>query len=126
MKIQLFAGAALALAFAAPAFAQPASDTDWTGPYVGVDLGATFSHDHLDESTRVFVPPQTGTSNLSAVEPTGGGLVGYNWEFPQHIVRKVHAPVGQYIDFARTQRSNRPRAAQRFDLRALLAHVVHR
>ena len=51
MKIQLFAGAALALAFAAPAFAQP-SDIDWSGPYVGLDVGASFARDHLDELPR--------------------------------------------------------------------------
>ena len=61
MKIHLFAGAALAVAFAAPAFAQPASDTDWSGPYVGADLGAAFSRDHVGESTIVFSPPMTGS-----------------------------------------------------------------
>ncbi len=86
MKMHLFAGAALAMALATPALAQPASDTDWSGPYVGADLGAVFSHDHVDETTVVFNPPQTGTVNMNATEPVGGGLVGYNWEFPNHIV----------------------------------------
>lgn len=90
MKIHLFAGAALALAFAAPAFAQPApTDVDWNGPYVGVDLGAAFSHDHVGESTTVFTPPATGNQTVSAVEPIGGGLVGYNWEFAHHVVLGV-------------------------------------
>src|ERR1700723_3763003 len=88
MKIQLFAGAALALAFSAPAFAQPASDTDWTGPYVGVDLGAAFTVDHVDElAPNVPVPPRgIGTENLAPVEPIGGGLIGYNWQFHEHLV----------------------------------------
>ncbi|HLY54599.1 MAG TPA: outer membrane beta-barrel protein, partial [Stellaceae bacterium] len=88
MKIHLFAGAALALAFSAPAaFAQP-NDVDWTGPYVGVDLGAAFTHDHIDElAPAVPIPPRgIGTENLSPVEPIGGGLVGYNWQFHEHFV----------------------------------------
>src|SRR3984957_8328346 len=87
MKMQLFAGAALALAFSAPAFAQP-SDTDWTGPYVGVDLGAGFTNNHVDElAPNVPVPPRgTGTENLAPVDPIGGGLVGYNWQFSNHLV----------------------------------------
>ena len=93
MKIHLFAGAALAMALAAPALAQPAApDTDWTGPYVGADLGAVFSHDHVDELSS-FTPPMTGTANLSATEPIGGGLVGYNWEFHNHLVLGLEADI---------------------------------
>src|SRR5271157_3262374 len=93
MKIQLFAGAALAVAFAAPAFAQPASDTDWSGPYVGADIGAGFNRNHVGESTIVFTPPQTGSQVATATEPIGGGLAGYNWEFPRHLVLGIEGDI---------------------------------
>lgn len=87
MRIRLFAGAALAVMMAGPALAQPAwADGDWTGFYVGADVGAAFTTDRVRETFSSFTPPQTGHADLSAVEPIGGGIVGYNWEFPNHVV----------------------------------------
>jgi outer membrane immunogenic protein len=98
------AGAA-AFAFAVPALAQPApaSDTvDWTGPYVGLNVGWTGSGNQATPGTAttnqltgvsagagaVTVPPATfPTSRMdySSDGLAGGGQVGYNKQFG-HIV----------------------------------------
>src|SRR5438105_15529588 len=88
MKMRLFAGAAaFSVLIAGPALAQPdMTSGDWSGPYVGVDVGAAFTKDRVTETFSSFTPPQTGHAYLSAVDPVGGGIVGYNFEFPNNIV----------------------------------------
>jgi outer membrane immunogenic protein len=97
------AGAA-GLAFAMPALAQPAStDTvDWTGPYVGLNVGWTGANSKVSPGTAttnqltgvsagagpVTVPPATfNTSQMdfSSSGVTGGGQVGYNRQYG-HLV----------------------------------------
>jgi outer membrane immunogenic protein len=97
------AGAA-GLAFAIPALAQPASDTvDWTGPYVGLNVGGTGSNSQVTPGSAttnqltgvsagagaVTVPPaKFGTSQMdfSKTSVTGGGQVGYNKQFGHLVV----------------------------------------
>jgi len=107
MRLFSFATTALAgaaaFAFAVPALAQPASDTvDWTGPYVGLNVGWTGSNNVATPGTAttnsltgvsagagaVTVPPATfNTSRMdySSDGLAGGGQVGYNKQFG-HIV----------------------------------------
>jgi len=91
------------LAFAIPALAQPASDTvDWTGPYVGLNVGGTGSNTQVAPGAAttnqlsgvsagagaVTVPAATfNTSQMdfSHTGVTGGGQVGYNKQYG-HIV----------------------------------------
>ena len=97
MRMRLFAGAALAAVISGPALAQPmwAPPTwepgMWTGPYVGADIGAAWSQNNVHESTVVFTPTMTGSKINNAVEPIGGGILGYNWEFPNHLLLKPRA-----------------------------------
>ena len=107
MKLFSLATTALAgaagLAFAIPALAQPAPGTvDWTGPYVGLNVGGTGSNTQVSPGSAttnqltgvsagagpVTVPPATfGTAQMdySKSSVTGGGQVGYNKQFG-HLV----------------------------------------
>jgi len=117
------AGAA-GLAFAVPALAQPASDTvDWTGPYVGLNVGWTGPSSQVSPGTAttnqltgvsagggaVTVPAATfGTSQMdySSSSVTGGGQVGYNKQYG-HLVLGLEGDMdavggraGQFADYA--------------------------
>ena len=72
---------AMALALAAPAFAQDGDAVDWSGPYVGGSIGYTFqqndSNEHLRFDTNAdgnFNDTVTTTAGANAFSPgTCGG-----------------------------------------------------
>lgn len=90
-NLTLMASAALALsaptAFAQSAFAQSAFD--WTGPYVGVNVGGVFNAETTFDRTTGFLPNNTNALQqglrpfAQSVEDSGftaGGQAGYNFQ----------------------------------------------
>src|SRR5436305_11851938 len=53
---------------------------DWTGFYVGVNVGGGIGRDY----TRLAIPagPTFEASYLNPIGAVGGGQVGYNWQVP--------------------------------------------
>src|ERR1700728_3164281 len=49
--------------------------TDWSGFYVGVNVGGAFGTSKLD-----FRPQGTSTGDFNTRGPFGGGTLGFNWE----------------------------------------------
>jgi outer membrane protein OmpA-like peptidoglycan-associated protein len=82
------AAAALLLASMAPAGAQAPPPpmappmamgiTDWSGFYVGVNVGGAFGTGKLDFRNPGAAATSTGDFNTRG--PFGGGTIGYNWE----------------------------------------------
>jgi outer membrane immunogenic protein len=64
---------------AAAALPQPALMHNWTGFYIGVNIGAWAGGTLTDNATGASI-----TGNHSAF--IGGGTVGYNWQFPTNWV----------------------------------------
>lgn len=129
---------AMALALAAPAFAQDSDAVDWSGPYVGGSIGYTFqksdNNEHLRFDTNAdgaFNDTVTTTTGANAFSPgtCGGaargstpasgcrgdkdglswmGHVGYDRQFGS-IVAGVVAEAGKtYIDDAVSEYSTTP------------------
>jgi outer membrane protein OmpA-like peptidoglycan-associated protein len=101
MRYRLNAAAAMALAASVtPAAAQflPSGPTvNWTGPYAGVALGADWGKLHGNVAvagTPAGAAPGSpaipgsvfGLHNNSDATVTGGGQIGYNYQFPNNIV----------------------------------------
>ncbi|HEU0217379.1 MAG TPA: hypothetical protein VFQ90_12015, partial [Stellaceae bacterium] len=101
MRYRVNAAAAMALAASVtPAVAQllPSGPAvDWTGPYAGVALGADWGK--LHGNVAVAGTPAGAVSgspaipgsvfslhNNSDATVTGGGQIGYNYQFPNNIV----------------------------------------
>ena len=77
------------LAMTAPALAQSASDTSWTGPYVGVNLGyggGDFKYDGSGTTDAAGTNPASARVRQSSSGVIGGGQLGYNYEMPNGIV----------------------------------------
>jgi outer membrane immunogenic protein len=71
-----------ALAFSVPAMAADVVEPapfDWTGPYVGVNVGATIFDDNLDLSGGL-IPGQLSGGDGSETDVTFGAQVGYNFQ----------------------------------------------
>ena len=102
MKRHLLQGIAIVALFAGPAIAQPAPPPayDWTGFYVGADVGGAWSRDRVTETTTTISPPQTGSATLSASGVVGGLLAGYNWQ-SGHLVLGVEGD-GEWTGLSRT------------------------
>lgn len=92
MKTGLLASAAMAAALlvAPAAFAQPAV-YDWTGFYIGLNGGGSWSNSdlnsHVDASTNTYFLPgnlasvnSNGHGSISPSGFTGGAQGGYNWQ----------------------------------------------
>ncbi len=77
MKLKTLALATAIAALPCAAFADDVAANDWTGLYVGADLGAQFSNAHF------ALPGDTHDALKQRSDDhtgfTGGGLVGYNW-----------------------------------------------
>ena len=101
MRYTVNAAAVMALAVSVtPAAAQflPAGPAvDWTGPYAGVSLGADWGKLHGNVAvagTRANAVPGSpavngsiiGLHNSDDATITGGGQIGYNYQFPNNIV----------------------------------------
>jgi outer membrane immunogenic protein len=107
--ISSLAGAAFSFATAGFAFAAdmavkapppaPAPVYNWTGWYVGGNVGASFGRATTDFSgAPVFLPPIALTpgfgSSHEITEPSGfigGGQIGYNWQFSPQWVAGLEA-----------------------------------
>jgi outer membrane immunogenic protein len=64
---------------AAPMVAPPT----WTGFYLGVNVGGAFGEDRLDFG--VFGAPSFASANNAFHGITGGGQIGYNWQFNSFV-----------------------------------------
>jgi OOP family OmpA-OmpF porin len=89
------AAAVALLALAAPAQAQlfsqaPPGVIDWTGPYVGFSIGPEWGR--LPGKVQGS-GGSAGLSNPNDTTPTGGGQVGYNYQFPDNIVIGVEGDI---------------------------------
>jgi OOP family OmpA-OmpF porin len=90
------AAAVALLALAAPAEAQflpqapPGGVIDWTGPYVGLSVGPEWSR--LPGKVQ-GAGGSAGLTNSNDATPTGGGQVGYNYQFPDNIVIGVEGDI---------------------------------
>jgi outer membrane immunogenic protein len=99
MKRLLLASAAV-VALAAPAFAAdlPAYPTkapavaayNWTGLYVGINLGGTWSNVTNTDTFSPVGAVNSASSTISGV--IGGGQIGYNWQ-SGHVVFGLEADV---------------------------------
>ena len=93
MKKRLFGGVAASMVsaglLAAPAVANAQPETyDWSGFYIGVEAGASWTTDKITETASPFAPPSTftGHANLHPLSWNVGGLGGYNWQFGSWVV----------------------------------------
>jgi outer membrane immunogenic protein len=69
----------------APLYKAPAVQVyDWTGPYVGVNVGGSVgrSRTHTNDPGAVV---ENETTYLSAIGAIGGGQIGYNWQIPSFL-----------------------------------------
>ena len=77
MNLKALALASAMIALPGAAFADDITGNDWTGLYVGADIGAQFSHAHF------ALPGDKGDALKQKSDDrtafTGGGLVGYNF-----------------------------------------------
>ena len=82
--------AAMAACVAAPAFAQSSSGAvNWTGPYVGVNLGyggGAFNYPYSGTADAAGTNPVAGILRQSSSGVVGGGQIGYNLETPGGLV----------------------------------------
>lgn len=63
------------------AAAAPAPQTNWSGPYAGLNIGALRHHvDAHTQSTSAPPGPTFNPGDLSATAATLGGQLGYNWQ----------------------------------------------
>ena len=92
------------MAVKAPPSPPPAPVYNWTGWYVGGNVGASFGHVKTDFnvapvtittiSMGTFTTPTFSGSNLE--EPSGfigGGQIGYNWQFSPILVAGIEADI---------------------------------
>jgi outer membrane immunogenic protein len=105
MKKLTFAIAALGIAaVSAPAFAAdmalkappPAPVYDWTGGYVGLNLGGSWGRaSSTVNGTNAFAGAApfaiSTSSNMNGV--VGGGQIGYNWQFNNHWLFGLEADI---------------------------------
>ncbi|HZK99371.1 MAG TPA: outer membrane beta-barrel protein [Caulobacteraceae bacterium] len=98
MLRSLLIGSAIAAALAAPALAQSAPETyDWTGPYVGVNLGyggGDFRYPFSGTADIAGKNPVAGGLRQSSSGVLGGGQIGYNFEMPNGIVLGAETDLG--------------------------------
>jgi len=80
---------------AAPAYVAPVSAFSWTGFYVGIEGGADF--------LSVNVPGVTNNPTAGLI----GGVVGYNYEFPNRFVLGLEGDAGGVLG-AKTTRAGLP------------------
>lgn len=84
------------LAVSAPAFAQSASDVNWTGPYVGVNLGyggGDFNYGASGTTDTAGANPAVGHLRQSSSGVIGGGQLGYNYEMPNGFLVGVETDI---------------------------------
>jgi outer membrane immunogenic protein len=91
---------AAAIAVKGPPSPPPAPVYNWTGFYVGGNIGASFGHAKTDYNIAPVTlltgtPPSTpvvtipGFAGSAVTEPAGvigGGQIGYNWQFSPILV----------------------------------------
>jgi len=90
----LLSRAALAADMALPAKAPPpqvpAPVANWTGPYVGLNIGGAWNHSsYTDDGYFFFLLPEGPGDNFWNATHAGftlGGLAGYNWQFSNIVV----------------------------------------
>jgi outer membrane immunogenic protein len=74
---------AIALGAAAPALAQPDPAGNWTGPYVGVNLGyggGGFSYPYAGTTSAAGTTPTRGEARQTSTGVLGGIQAGYNYQ----------------------------------------------
>lgn len=82
----------------APVIVEPAFS--WTGWYVGLNAGGAFDDRHSETPTGLFPAayPAAPAASLTRSGFTGGGQIGYNWQFDRTVVGLETD--FNYIDFA--------------------------
>jgi outer membrane immunogenic protein len=84
------------LAMTAPAFAQAAGDTSWTGPYVGLNLGyggGDFKYDASGTTDSEGANSANARLRQSSSGVIGGGQIGYNRELSNGLVLGVETDI---------------------------------
>lgn len=69
---------------------------DWTGLYIGANIGAAAAGTNVapDPTTGWFGNPNTGNNNdLFKAGVTGGGQIGYNWQFAPNWVLGIEGDI---------------------------------
>jgi outer membrane immunogenic protein len=96
MLRSLFLTAAVGLCIAGPALAQPASGVNWTGPYVGVNLGyggGDFGYPFSGTTDAAGTNPVDGAYHQRSSGIIGGGQAGYNFEMPNGVIAGIEADI---------------------------------
>lgn len=74
----------------APALA-PVAVYDWSGFYIGGNVGYGWGRTHTDQFDANGVFLQSGTINRGGI--IGGGQIGYNWQFAPNWVLGIEADI---------------------------------
>ncbi len=85
-----------ALALSGSAFAQSANDVNWSGPYVGVNLGyggGDFNYRASGSTDAAGANPVDARARQSSSGVIGGGQIGYNHELANGIVLGVETDI---------------------------------
>ena len=85
MLRSVLVSSALGLLLAGPALADPASGVNWTGPYVGVNLGyggGAIGYPFSGTTDAAGTNPINGRYHLRSSGIVGGGQAGYSFEMP--------------------------------------------
>lgn len=97
------------LAAGAPAFAQTAGDTSWSGPYVGLNLGyggGDFKYDASGTTDTAGADPASARLRQSSSGVIGGGQIGYNHELSNGVVLGVETDIAAADIGAKTSLSS--------------------
>jgi outer membrane immunogenic protein len=92
--------------------AEPSGPPDWTGVYIGANVGGAWSETgnslsiHNGDPNGYFFPPAipgvvaSGTQNFDSSSLTGGAQLGYNWQPAAGNTGIGNAVLGIEVDFA--------------------------
>jgi outer membrane immunogenic protein len=100
---------------AAPAYIAPVSAFSWTGFYVGIEGGADFINNRVYDGVS--------TVNNDSTAGLLGGVVGYNYEFPNKFVLGLEGDAGGVLGAKKTHINGYNDNSYFADVRARLGYA---